>query len=118
MYQPMHYPDNSVGYTATHDTDTVVGYYESLSAEQRSCLEYNIGADGSEINWSLIEAVWRSDAVLAFTTLQDVLGLDSHARFNEPGTTHGNWTWRATAAAFDDDLADRLARVTDEHIRN
>ncbi|MFA1610259.1 4-alpha-glucanotransferase [Halobellus rubicundus] len=117
MYQPMHYPENSVAYTSTHDTDTLVGYYESLSDEQRSCLEYNIGA-GAELTWSMIEAVWRSDSVLAFTTMQDVLGLDSHARFNEPGTTDGNWAWRATDAAFDEDLAARLARVTDEHIRN
>ncbi|MFC6874459.1 4-alpha-glucanotransferase [Halobellus marinus] len=117
-YQPMHYPENSVGYTSTHDTNTIVGYYESLPPRQRDCLEYNIGADGSEIHWSMIEAVWRSDAVLAFTTVQDVLGLGEDARFNTPGTATGNWTWRCTAAAFDDDLAERLARLTDENIRN
>ncbi|MGQ4554477.1 4-alpha-glucanotransferase [Halobellus sp. GM3] len=118
MYQPMHYPESSVGYTSTHDTNTLVGYYESLPPAQRDCLQYNIGADGSEIHWSMIEAVWRSDAVIALTTMQDVLGLDEHARFNRPGTARGNWAWRCTEAAFDDDLAERLARLTDEHIRN
>jgi 4-alpha-glucanotransferase len=118
MYQPMHYPENSVGYTSTHDTNTLVGYYDALPPRQRDCLEYNIGADGSEIHWSMIEAVWRSDAVLVFTTMQDVLGLDEHARFNRPGTALGNWTWRCTDEAFEDDTAARLARVTDEHIRD
>jgi len=118
MYQPMHYPENSVAYTSTHDTNTLVGYYESLPAHQRDCLHYNIGADGSEINWSMIEAVWRSDAALAFTTVQDVLGLGEGARFNRPGTASGNWAWRCTREAFDDDLAARLARLTDEHVRN
>ncbi len=118
MYQPMHYTEDSVGYTSTHDTDTLVGYYESLSDRQRDCLHYNIGADGTEINWSVIEAVWRSDAVLAFTTVQDVLGLGEAARFNRPGTATGNWQWRCSEAAFRDEDAARLARVTDEQIRN
>ncbi|WP_144902149.1 4-alpha-glucanotransferase [Halobellus captivus] len=118
MYQPMHYPENSVAYTSTHDTNTLVGYYESLPPRQRDCLHYNIGADGSEITWSLIEAVWRSDAILAVTTVQDVLALGEEARFNRPGTTSGNWAWRCTREAFDSDLAQRLARLTDEHIRN
>ena len=118
MYQPMHYAEDSVGYSSTHDTNTIVGYYESLSDRQRDCLHYNIGADGSEINWSVIEAVWRSDAVLALTTVQDVLGLGEAARFNRPGTATGNWTWRCTEAAFRDEDAERLARLTDEHVRN
>ncbi|WP_049986608.1 4-alpha-glucanotransferase [Halobellus rufus] len=118
MYQPMHYPENSVAYTSTHDTNTLVGYYESLPAQQRDCLHYNIGAEGSEINWSVIEAVWRSDAAVAFTTVQDVLGLDERARFNRPGTATGNWAWRCTRSAFDEDAAARLARLTDEHVRD
>ncbi|MFC7203395.1 4-alpha-glucanotransferase [Haloferax namakaokahaiae] len=118
MYQPMHYPENTVAYTSTHDTDTFVGYYGSLPDDQRDCLHYNIGADGSEIQWSIIDAVWNSAAVLAFTTMQDILGLDSHARFNTPGTQNGNWEWRVTAEGLDGDVAQRLAGYTDLHIRN
>jgi 4-alpha-glucanotransferase len=117
MYQPMHYPDNVVGYTSTHDTDTIVGYYQDLGGQQRDCLHYNLGADGSDIHWSIIEAVWNSEAVIAFTTMQDLLGLDSHARFNTPGTAEGNWRWRVTREGFDDDVADELASLTDIYIR-
>ncbi|ERG94767.1 4-alpha-glucanotransferase [Haloquadratum walsbyi] len=118
MYQPMHYPSKSVAYSSTHDTNTISGYYNSLPQSQRDCLHYNLGIDGSEINWSIIDAVWRSDAKIGFTTLQDVLGLDSHARFNEPGTASGNWQWRCTDSGLDTDLARRLAGLTIEHVRD
>ena len=116
MYQPMHYPRDSVGYTSTHDTDTTVGYYESMDPEHRDCLHYNLGVDGSEVAWSMIDAVWGSNAVLAFTTPQDLLSLGSDARLNTPGTAEGNWRWRFEDGALDG-VADRLARVTDRHVR-
>lgn len=117
MYQPMHFSEQSVGYTSTHDTDTIVGYYRELSDQQRECLKYNLGTDGSDIHWEIIEAVWNSSAVVAITTVQDLLGLDSHARFNVPGTATGNWRWRVTAEELDPDIAERLRRVTDRTIR-
>jgi len=117
MYQPMQFPQQSVGYTSTHDTDTIVGYYRTLGDRQRDCLQYNLGTDGSEIHWEMIEAVWNSEAVVAMTTVQDLLGLGSAARFNQPGTATGNWRWRATDDAFDPDVAERLRQVTDRTIR-
>ncbi|WP_277555542.1 4-alpha-glucanotransferase [Halobaculum limi] len=117
LYQPMHYPEDSVAYTSTHDSDTVVGYYEDLGGEQRDCLHYNLGTDGSDIAWDIIEAVWNSNSTLAMTTMQDLLRLDSHARFNTPGTGQGNWDWRVTDDGLDPDIADHLARVTDATVR-
>jgi 4-alpha-glucanotransferase len=116
-HQPMNYPTNAVAYTSTHDTNTVGGYYEGLDDRQRDCLHYNLGVDGSEINWSMIEAVWRSDAVLAFTTMQDLLGLGSHARFNTPGTAAGNWSWRVTSEGLEEEVARRLGTTTAIEIR-
>ncbi len=117
MYQPMHYPERSVGYTSTHDTDTVVGYYRTLPDDQRECLHYNLGTDGTEIHWELIEAVWNSSAGIAMTTAQDLLGLDSDARFNVPGTATGNWRWRVPAEGLDPEVARRLGQITDRTIR-
>jgi 4-alpha-glucanotransferase len=116
MYQPMNYPRDSVGYTATHDTDTTVGYYESMDAEHRDCLHYNLGVDGSDVAWSMIDAVWGSNAVLALTTPQDLLSLGSAARLNTPGTVEGNWEWRFHGGALED-VSERLARITDRHVR-
>jgi 4-alpha-glucanotransferase len=116
--KPSNYPENCVAYTATHDTDTSVGYYRSIDDRQRDCLHYALNADGSEFHWTLVDAVWNSNAVLAMTTMQDLLGLDSHARFNTPGTAEGNWSWRVTREGLDDDVAARLATLTDIHVRN
>ena len=38
--------------------------------------------------------VWESGSQLAITTVQDLLKLDSKARFNIPGTSENNWVWR------------------------
>ncbi|MFC6725749.1 4-alpha-glucanotransferase, partial [Halobium palmae] len=115
--QPMHYPENAVAYSATHDTNTTVGFYREMDDEQRDCLQYNLGTDGEEIHWDVIEAVWNSNAVLALAPMQDLLGLDSHARFNTPGTESGNWSWRVTREGFADDVADHLAMLTDMSVR-
>jgi len=117
LYQPTHFPEQSIGYTSTHDTDTVVGYYRGLSNRQRDCLHHNLGTEGTEIHWEFIEAVYNSNAVAALTTVQDLLGLGSDARFNVPGTASGNWRWRVTHEGLDPDVADRLRRVTDRTIR-
>jgi 4-alpha-glucanotransferase len=116
-YKPTNYPQNGVAYTSTHDTDTAVGYYESLGDEQRDCLHYALATDGEGVAWDLIEAVWYSDADLAFTTVQDLLERGSDARFNTPGTAEGNWGWRVEPDALTDDVADRLADLTDIALR-
>jgi len=117
MYQPMHYPADAVAYTSTHDTDTAAGYYDALSERQRECLQFNLGTDGESVHWDLLEAVWNSEAAVAFTTVPDLLGLGSVARFNTPGTNEGNWDWRVRADALSADLADALAAETDATLR-
>jgi 4-alpha-glucanotransferase len=118
QYQPMHYPESVVGYTSTHDTDTWVGYFDDLPERQRDCFRYNVGADGDRgTEWEIIEEVWSSEAVLAMTTVQDLLGLGSEARFNEPGTVEGNWEWRVTRDDLDDEIADRLWEFAGTHVR-
>jgi 4-alpha-glucanotransferase len=117
-YQPMHYPENVVGYTSTHDTDTWVGYYEKLPSNQRDALHYNLGvADDRPIEWEIIDEVWSSEAIIAMTTVQDLLGRGSDARLNEPGTVDGNWEWRVEADALDDGLAERLRELGEFHVR-
>ena len=115
--KPSNFPENAVAYTSTHDTDTAVGWYAALPDAQKDCLRYALGTDGHEIHWSLVEAVWNSNAIIAFTTMQDLLGLDSHARFNTPGTGEGNWTWRVTRAGLDAGVANRLRELTDVYVR-
>jgi 4-alpha-glucanotransferase len=113
----MHYPERVVGYTSTHDTDTWVGYYEDLPEPQREALHYNLGVGDRPIEWAIIDEVWGSEAILAMTTVQDLLGLGSEARLNEPGTVAGNWEWRVSSEALSDELAARLREVGAFHVR-
>lgn len=52
-----------------------------------------------------MRALWSSAADTAIVTMQDLLGLPSCARTNEPGTVGKNWRWRVSADCINDWLA-------------
>ncbi len=122
-YIPENYPEDSVGYTGTHDNDTVMGLFhsgpggdstrtqEQVDAERRTILNYT-KTDGSELNWDYINAVFQSKSRLAVAPLQDVLGLGSESRMNVPGKLADYWTWRFTWEQFTPDLQARLKKAT------
>jgi 4-alpha-glucanotransferase len=86
-----------VAYTGTHDNDTCVGWYHSAPERARHRYRVYVGRDGSEPSWDLIRLAFSSGADLAITPMQDALELDNGHRMNTPGTTDGNWCWRAPA---------------------
>lgn len=104
---------NSVVYTSTHDTDTALGWFESLRPRDRAAT----GLDPSEPGWGLMELAYRSRASLAVVPAQDVLGLGSEARMNRPGVSRGNWSWRLERGALTAALARRLRRLAEQHGR-
>jgi len=64
------------------------------------------------MNWVFIRALLASVADTAIIPLQDVLGLDSTARMNLPGTSSGNWRWRFTADQLTSEITERLRELT------
>ncbi|MGH9398718.1 MAG: 4-alpha-glucanotransferase, partial [Thermoanaerobaculia bacterium] len=113
VYLPHRHVPNSVVYTGTHDNDTARGWFAALSPEERVRVTDYLGCDGSTIEWDLIRAAYTSVCDRAIVPLQDVLGLGSEARMNNPAEPGGNWAWRAPAGAFRPDLAARLRRLAD-----
>jgi 4-alpha-glucanotransferase len=108
---PHRHVSNAVVYTGTHDNDTARGWFAALSEdERRRALDY-LGGDGSAIEWDLIRAAYESVAATAIVPLQDVFGLGSEARMNTPAVAGGNWAWRAAAADFTAERAQRLHRL-------
>jgi 4-alpha-glucanotransferase len=105
--------EQSVVYTSTHDTDTVRGWFESLSKRQRNTTEL----DPRDPSWSTIELAHSSRAALSIVPAQDLLGLGSDARLNRPGTATGNWRWRLRRGQLTDDLAARLRESTARGVR-
>jgi 4-alpha-glucanotransferase len=104
-----------VVYTGTHDHDTARGWYSSLDSSVRAL----VGAEVAQVGvrerepwWSLIRLALASPAQVAMMQAQDVLGLGSEARMNEPGRAANSWRWRMEAGALTPALARRLREVT------
>ena len=121
-FQPHNYPREVVAYTGTHDCDTTVGWWtsEGTSESTRSVEEIQrerevarkyLNTDGSEMNWVFIRALEASVADTVLIPLQDVLGLGSEARMNQPATLGGNWRWRYRAEMLTPRIARRLAEL-------
>jgi 4-alpha-glucanotransferase len=107
--------ENRFVYTGTHDHDTARGWYESLAGPVRGSVDRVLAAQGMsepEPWWGLIRLALRSPARVAVMQLQDVLGLGSEARMNDPGRAGGNWRWQLEPGALTPQLARRLREAT------
>ena len=110
-HRPENVIEDAVVYTGTHDNDTAVGWYRSLSAVDRALT----GLGSSTPHWELIRKTYATRARIAIVPAQDPLGLGSSARMNFPGTSRGNWRWRLRDGQLTRQLAERLreeARVS------
>ena len=122
-FRPHNYSRELVAYTGGHDNDTTVGWWtssgvvestrtaEDIRKERAFTREY-LGFRDQPINWVFIRTVLSSVANTAIIPLQDVLGLDSEARMNLPGTVSGNWKWRFKSRALTTEIIDRLRELT------
>jgi 4-alpha-glucanotransferase len=113
-YLPHNYTDpRCVVYTGTHDNDTTLGWFQTVSPDcQEHALRYLGRANGADVPWAMIRLAWSSVAAFAIAPLQDVLSLGSEGRMNLPGQPEGNWQWRYLPNALDPDLSARLAELT------
>ena len=107
-YLPENHPSNSVVYTGTHDNDTTLGWWRSLSKTQKDRVRDYLGKRHPEMPRDLIELAMASQANLCIIPCQDILGLDKSARFNTPGRATGNWQWQLSRDMLTDDLARRM----------
>jgi 4-alpha-glucanotransferase len=113
VYLPHNHVPNCVVYTGTHDTNTVMGWYNQGSQEEREVVSRYLGRDiGQEPNWAFITVAMMSTANTAIFQMQDVLGTGEESRMNYPGKTEGNWQWRFPAGDYRS-LAARLAQMTE-----
>jgi 4-alpha-glucanotransferase len=127
-FRPHNYPRNLAAYTGTHDSDTTVGWWssegrgESTRSEEdirreREFAKKYLNTDGRELHWAFIRALEASVADTVLVPLQDVLGLGTEARMNQPATLSGNWRWRYRAGALQAEIAQRLRELTELYER-
>ncbi len=93
-YLPHNLKANCVLYPGTHDNDTTQGWYQAAPDHVRHHVRHYLRIGGQDISWDLIRACYESVCNLTIIPLQDLLNLDSKARFNTPGKAQGNWQWR------------------------
>ncbi len=107
------YKKNTILYTGTHDNDTMVGWYRQYVEPKWEQPAGNL----AEISWHYIEMAMGSDARIVIFPLQDILGLESNARMNIPGTAEGNWNWRFSLEQLTQPLARKLCDLTRKYHR-
>jgi len=93
-YLPHQHSYDMVSYTGTHDNDTTMGWWQTASAHERQYVMDYLATSEKDMPWPMIRAALASPAILAIIPMQDLLELDSTARFNTPGTLDDNWSWR------------------------
>jgi 4-alpha-glucanotransferase len=127
-FRPHNYSREMVAYTGTHDCDTTVGWWtsgghgestrsaEDIQAERDFAGRY-LHTDGSRIHWDFIRTLLASVADTVLIPLQDVMGLGSEARMNQPATLTGNWRWRYRPEMLTPETARELRGLTELYER-
>tara|TARA_B100000949_G_scaffold199277_1_gene186160 strand:- start:371 stop:1153 length:783 start_codon:yes stop_codon:yes gene_type:complete len=120
--------EDTVVYTGTHDNDTSIGWYNaefengSTQSEQEFLNERQhaknvLNLDGHDVNWKMVEFTLNANANTSIIPMQDVLGLDSSARMNTPGTVGGNWEWRMSSGMLTQEIKQHLRQLTEKSNR-
>jgi len=126
-FRPHNYAHNLAVYTGTHDNDTTVGWWtgaaghSTRSAEdierERDYAQRYLCLNRSDVHWEFIRAALASVADTAIVPVQDLLGLGSEARMNQPGLPAGNWRWQLRPGQLTAEVTQRLAGLTETYER-
>lgn len=95
-YLPHNYTDsNTIVYPGTHDSDTLMGFWDQKTEEEKIFLYKYLNITGREqIVDAIIRLSYSSIADLVVVQMQDLMGLGNEARMNLPATLGENWRWR------------------------
>ena len=108
-YLPHCCPAHCVLYAGTHDNDTVAGWLDSVTAEDRAyAAAYMRLTEAEGLCKGAARTVWSNRADLTILQIQDILGLGSEARINTPSTLGCNWKWRLLPGQCSDALSREL----------
>lgn len=114
-YIPYVYDKNCVVYTGTHDNETLLGWLDNISKDDRKLVEAYLdekGADKKRLVHSLVRLAMSSVAERCVIPMQDYLCLGNEARMNEPSTLGKNWKWRMSSGQMTKKLAKEIFGLT------
>ena len=119
-YLPHNYPVNSVAYTGTHDNETLVSWYQTITPAERAMVRdylYDYTTPEEQLYKSMIALILRSAAATCIVPMQDWLGLDNTARINKPSTVGTNWRWRLKKTQLTKKLQKEICQMTTRYGR-
>ncbi len=114
-YLPHNYIQNSVAYTGTHDNETLTGWFQNITKEERKMARTYINdmtTPDEEIYRSFVCEAMKTVANLCIIPLQDYLGYDNACRMNKPSTVGTNWRWRVTKKELSKKLQKEIRELT------
>ena len=119
-YLPHNYPVNSVAYTGTHDNETLVSWYQTITGAERAMVRdylFDYATPEEQLYKSMIALILRSAAATCIIPMQDWLGLDNSARINQPSTVGQNWRWRLKKPQLTRKLQKEICQLTTRYGR-
>lgn len=114
-YLPHNYDKNCVVYTGTHDNDTIKGWYEVISDEDRELSRKYLNNNTTkleDIHWDFIRLAMQSVANICIIPIQDYLGIGTEGRINVPSTVGNNWCYRMEEGDFTKELIEKIYELT------
>lgn len=114
-YLPHNYTNNSVVYTGTHDNNTLKGWFNELTKEDKAFVFKYLDKKKLKkktLHWDFIRLAMGSVSNLCVIPVQDYLGLGAEARINTPSTLGNNWKWRMSEGTLSKELLDRIYKIT------
>ncbi len=94
LHLPHNYAPNQCVYTGTHDNNTLLGWWNTLTEYEHNFAKDYLGIQSDDdVCRKAVERCLSSAANMVILPVQDILELGSEARMNFPGTPHGNWRW-------------------------
>ena len=103
---------NNILYPGTHDNNTFKSWLlnEANPIEKENTIKELKIKNLKYINNYLIKYCYSFPFDTVIISLQDILGLDEHARINTPGTCNNNWTFMFKIKDFQKNIALKLAK--------
>lgn len=115
-YLPHRWINNCIGYTGTHDNQTLRAWFDELSDEETAFMTDYLDLDPDDRkDWSdrMFRIALMGVADTVIIPMWDWLELGSEARINTPSTFGGNWCWRMEPEAFDVKLIKHMRRLSE-----
>lgn len=117
-YLPHNHIRNSVVYTGTHDTPTVLQWIcQADTATLNKAMDYLGAKSVYSLPDCFIRGAFSSVADRVVIPLQDWLKIGSGGRINIPGTTVNNWLWRIKGTELTKNLSEKILSYTKTYNR-